>query len=34
MAQIERLLDIANNEVGVKEYPPGSNNVKYNTLLY
>ena len=34
MTQIERLLDIANNEVGTKEYPPGSNNVKYNTLFY
>lgn len=27
-------LKIASNEIGVTEYPPGSNNVKYNTIFY
>ena len=30
----ERLLDAARAELGVKEAPPGSNNVKYNTAYY
>ncbi len=30
----ERLLDAARAELGVKESPPGSNNVKYNTAYY
>lgn len=32
--QINRLLGIANGEVGISEYPPNSNNVKYNTWYY
>ena len=31
MATAERLLDIARSQIGVKEYPSGSNKVKYNT---
>lgn len=34
VAQINRLLAIASGEVGMKEYPPNSNNVKYNTWFY
>ena len=33
-AQIQQILNIANNELGTKEYPPNSNNVKYNTWYY
>lgn len=33
-AQINRLLAIASGEVGITEYPPNSNNVKYNTWFY
>ena len=32
--QINRLVAIANGEVGISEYPPNSNNVKYNTWFY
>ena len=32
--QINKLLAIANAEVGITEYPPSSNNVKYNTWFY
>lgn len=32
--QINRLIAIANSEVGITEYPPNSNNVKYNTWYY
>lgn len=32
--QLNRLLAIANAEVGITEYPPSSNNVKYNTWFY
>lgn len=32
--QLNRLLAIANGEVGISEYPPNSNNVKYNTWFY
>lgn len=32
--QIHRLLAIADGELGMKEYPPNSNNVKYNTWFY
>jgi len=32
--QINRLLAIASGEVGTTEYPPNSNNVKYNTWYY
>lgn len=28
------ILDAAQSQIGVKEYPPGSNNVKYNTWYY
>jgi hypothetical protein len=32
--QINRLIAIASGEVGTTEYPPNSNNVKYNTWYY
>lgn len=32
--QINRLMAIASGEVGTTEYPPNSNNVKYNTWFY
>lgn len=32
--QINKLLALADAEVGVTEYPPSSNNVKYNTWFY
>ena len=32
--QRQKLLDIANGEIGTKECPPNSNNVKYNTWFY
>lgn len=32
--QVSRILAIANGEVGITEYPPNSNNVKYNTWYY
>ena len=32
--QINRLIAIANGETGITEYPPNSNNVKYNTWFY
>ena len=32
--QKQQVLNLAKNEVGVKEYPPNSNNVKYNTWYY
>lgn len=32
--QINRLLALADAEVGITEYPPTSNNVKYNTWFY
>lgn len=34
MAACERVLSVAAKEVGVKESPPGSNRVKYNTWFY
>ena len=34
MATVEEILKIAENELGVTEYPPNSNNVKYNTAYY
>ena len=34
MATVEEILKTALNEVGVTEYPPNSNNVKYNTAYY
>lgn len=34
MATVEEVLKIAENEVGVTEYPPNSNKVKYNTEYY
>ena len=33
-AQIEKVIAIAERELGVKESPPNSNNVKYNTWFY
>lgn len=32
--KIDSILTIAQQEVGIKEYPAGSNNVKYNTWYY
>ena len=32
--QCQKILAIANGELGVKESPPNSNNVKYNTWFY
>ena len=32
--ELNRLLAIADGELGMKEYPPNSNNVKYNTWFY
>ena len=32
--QVNRILAIAEGEVGIKEYPPNTNNVKYNTWFY
>lgn len=34
MATADQILKIAQREVGVTEYPSGTNNVKYNTLYY
>lgn len=34
MRLAERVVEVARDEVGVTEYPPGSNKVKYNTWLY
>lgn len=34
MARVEDILKIAKAEIGVKESPPNSNNVKYNTWYY
>lgn len=34
MTAAERVLDIARKEIGVTEYPPGSNKVKYNKWFY
>ena len=31
MATAKQILDVARGELGVKESPPYSNNVKYNT---
>lgn len=34
MGTVERLLTTARREIGVTEYPPGSNKVKYNKWFY
>ena len=34
MATVSELLDIARRQIGVKECPPKSNNVRYNTWYY
>lgn len=34
MATVNDLLDIARKQIGVKESPPNSNNVRYNTWYY
>lgn len=34
MKPAERILETARKEIGVTEYPPGSNKVKYNTWFY
>jgi len=31
---VERILELARGELGTREFPPGSNNVKYNTAYY
>ena len=31
---VDRILEIARREIGNREFPPGSNNVKYNTAYY
>ena len=33
-SQLQKILDIADGELGTSEYPPNSNNVKYNTWFY
>lgn len=34
MKVAEKILEVAKSQIGVKEYPPNSNNVKYNTAYY
>lgn len=34
MPTVQQVLDIAQSQVGTTEYPPGSNNVVYNTIYY
>lgn len=34
MNPIDKVLDICRSQIGVTEYPPDSNNVKYNTTYY
>ena len=34
MAMVNQIMDIARKELGVKESPANSNNVKYNTWFY
>ena len=34
MEIVERLLDLARSQLETKEFPPGSNNVKYNSAYY
>lgn len=34
MARIYSLINVASEEVGITEYPPNSNNVRYNTWYY
>lgn len=34
MEIVDRLLELARSQIETKEYPPGSNNVKYNTAYY
>lgn len=34
MNTIDKVLDICRSQIGVTEYPPNSNNVKYNTTYY
>ena len=34
MMTVQKILDIARKELGVKESPANSNNVKYNTWFY
>ena len=34
MATVSELLELARKQLGVKESPPGSNNVRYNTWYY
>lgn len=34
MTMVEQLLKLADAQLGVREYPPGSNNVRYNTEYY
>ncbi len=34
MGIVEQLLELARSQIETKEFPPGSNNVKYNTAYY
>lgn len=34
MKTADKVLDIARSQIGITEYPPNSNNVKYNTMYY
>lgn len=34
MPTIKQIVDLAESQVGITEYPPNSNNVKYNTAYY
>ena len=34
MQDVDRVIDLAQKQIGVCEQPPGSNNVKYNTAYY
>ena len=34
MATVSELLELARRQIGVKECPPNSNNVRYNTWYY
>lgn len=33
-SELKRVIDYANSTIGIKEYPPGSNNVIFNTRYY
>jgi hypothetical protein len=33
-SDVDKILNMARSQIGVKEDPPGSNNIKYNTAFY